>query len=58
MGSYMMGFHYDRPKRGNGVSIEWHNGYIGSLTKKSALNIKRELINMGTDKDLIVIEPN
>lgn len=58
MGSYAYGFNYDYPKRGNGFSIEWDNGLIATLTKSSAMKIKRELINRGHKKDTILIEKN
>ena len=58
MASYAYGFHYDRPKKGEGQSIEWENGCIACLTKKSALAINKQLINMGHGKASIVIESN
>ena len=54
----MYGFMYDYPKRGKGVSIEWENGLIATLTKKSALDIKRQLIDRGYAKETISIEKN
>ena len=58
MGSYSFGFYYDYPKRGNGVSIEWEDGMIATLTKASALRIKKTLIELGNKKETILIEKN
>jgi hypothetical protein len=58
MGSCYMGYHYDRPKRGNGQKLEWEDGVICSITKKSALEVKRQLIAEGVHKDNIQIRSN
>ncbi len=54
----MMGYHYDQPKRGGGVSLQAGNLYIASMTKASANEIKKELIRNGFDKEEIKIENN
>ena len=56
--SYAYGYYYDYPKRGNGVSIEWEHGLIATLTKSSAMRIKKLLIEEGHKKDTIIIEKN
>ena len=56
--SMYMGFHYTEPKRGDGYSLKAGNLYFPFITKASANEIKRELLNRGFGKEEIEIEKN
>jgi hypothetical protein len=58
MSSYMMGYHYEMPKRGDGVRLTCGRLLISSMTKASANNVKKQLILDGHSKDDILIEKN
>ena len=61
--SMYMGYHYNEPKRGNGCSLKAKGDrgsvlYFPSITKASALNIKKEMLNRGYEETDIDIEKN
>ena len=58
MSSYSNGYEYDMPKRGDGHRLETDRILILNITKKSAQNVKREMIMDGIDKDTISITKN
>ena len=47
MGTYSMGYHYDRVTRGKGYKVSTENLEFNHVTQKSARELKRELENWG-----------
>jgi phosphopantetheine adenylyltransferase len=58
MGSYSNGYFYEMPKRGLGQKLETDNFIISPITKKSALEIQREMIQDGIAPSTINITKN
>ena len=58
MSSYYMGYEYDMPKRGEGYRLETERILISRITKKSAQQVRSQMISEGVAKETITIEAN